>query len=166
MEKLIIKWINKSYESNKDLRNLNRYVVGKGMNKDTEQVRYCGSKGISKEIEEASDDMIQLLNYSKRPGKRKAYHMIFSFPDYIEDINVVRIAIEEVANQIFDEGYCLVYGIHESKKNLHAHFSILAVNYWTNRKWHKNKKELEMWKKDKQKLIKDILGEHQIELLL
>lgn len=140
--------------------------MGKGLNKSTECVRYCGSKGVSKEVEEASKDMLRLLSYSKRPGKRKAYHMIFSFPDYIEDVNVVRIAIEEVANQIFDEGYCLVYGIHESKKNLHAHFSIMSVNYRTNRKWHKNKEEFELWKRNMKGLIKDILKEHQTELLV
>ena len=164
MEKLVIKIINKTYRSNKDLKNLNRYVVGKGMNKNRESVRYYGSKGVSKNIEEASNNMIQILDWSKRPGTRKVYHVMISFPDYIEDVNIIRIAIEEVANAIFDDGYCLIYGIHESKKNLHAHFSILAVNYQTNRKWHMNRNEFKMWKKDMQECIEDILIENHIKL--
>ena len=163
MEKLIIKQVNESYKTNRDLRRLNRYIVGKGANKNIELVRYYGSKGISKDSEAASDDMIRLLDYSKRPGQRKVYHFIFSFPDYIQDVNAVRIAIEMVAEEIFDEGYCLIYGIHESKKNLHAHFSILAVSYQTNRKWHKKKEEFAMWKKGKEKLIKDILEEYYVD---
>lgn len=164
MEKLVIKMINKPYEGAKDLSALNRYIVGKGKNRDMEPVRYYGSKGVSRDIKAASNDMFRLLNYSKRPGKRKVYHIIFSFPDYIEDANPVRIAIEEVAKEIFDEGYCLVYGIHESKRNLHAHFSIMAVNYLTGRKWHMKKGEFEAWKKRKKELIKDILREYNVEL--
>lgn len=165
MEKLIIKRVNKPYEADRDLRRLNRYIVGKGLNKSIEDVRYYGSKGVSKDIEAASDDMLRLFRYSKRSGKRKAYHVIFSFPSYIEDVNAVRVAIEEVANEIFRDGYCLVYGLHESKKNLHAHFSIMAVNYWTNRKWHMKKGEFEVWKKKKKELIQDILMEYQIILI-
>ncbi len=165
MEKLIIKQINKFCKTNEDLRRLNRYIVGKGANINIEHVRYYGSKGLSKDIEAASNDMIRLLNYSKRPGKRKTYHIVLSFPDYIQDINAVRIAIDEVADEIFDDGYCLIYGIHESKKNLHAHLNILAVNYQTVRKWHMKKEEFEIWKKEKEKLIKDILMECHIKLM-
>lgn len=134
---------NTHYPHDKDIKNLMRYIAGE--TEEKEKVRYCGGKGVPKKQRKAADRMIAVQKYFRKTNKRRVYHWIVSFPEYINDVNCIKIIAENIAD-IFFEKYQVYYGIHEDTDNLHIHLAVNAVSYVDGLKWHKSKKEFELFK--------------------
>lgn len=134
---------NDHYPCKRDIKNLINYIAGKTEGK--EEVKYCGGKGVPKNLDEVVNSMIAVQKYFRKTEKRRIYHWIISFPEYVKDVNCIKIIAENMAD-IFFENYQVYYGIHEDTDNLHIHLAVNAVSYVDGLKWHKSKKEFEATK--------------------
>lgn len=147
---------NTHYPRDKDIKNLMKYIAGETEGK--EKVKYCGGKGISKKPDKTADRMIVVQKYFRKTSKRRIYHWIISFPEYVRDVNCIKIIAENVAD-IFFENYQVYYGVHEDTDNLHIHLAVNAVSYVDGLKWHKNKKEFEVIRRKIKEEAENILLE-------
>ena len=147
MEVIIIKYVRKPYERDKDIRRLLCYIAGECDSKE-ERTRYCCGEGVSSKPEKAAEQMIRVQKSYKKAVRRngekacrRIYHYMVSFPPSMDDANCAKLAAMEIAG-IFSGQYQVYYGIHEDTKYLHIHFAVNAVSYVDGKKWHKSKKEL------------------------
>lgn len=141
-----VKIKNRHCSGDDDIRRLLRYTVGKGSNEGKEKVLFCNGKGVSKDPDEAINQMIQVQKYYNKNNHRRMYHMIVSFPSYIRSEYAIKHWAESIAEMLF-ERYQVYYGIHTSTDNWHIHFAFNAVSYMDGKKWHQNKNEMRELKK-------------------
>lgn len=140
---IVIIDIGKHYPQNSDIRKLFVYIAGKNRNK--QNVRYYGGRGVSKNPWKAAENMIKIQKYFNKDKQRRIYHFVVSFSEKIEDVNCIKLVAENLA-EIFWEKYQVYYGVHEDTTNLHIHFAVNAVSYLDGKKWHQSKKEFEKFK--------------------
>jgi hypothetical protein len=138
----VIKIINRHCSGDDDISRLLKYTVGKGRNENKEKVLFCNGKGVSKDPDKAVKQMIQVQKYYNKDKRRRMYHMVVSFPEYIRSEYVIKRWAESIAEMLF-ERYQVYYGIHTSTYNWHIHFAFNAVSYIDGKKWHQSKKD--MW---------------------
>lgn len=141
MEKLIIKMVDKHYETEKDIRNVIKYIAGEGKNENTQIILRKKGKGVSKNVSKAASQIIAVQKALGKDHDRRLYHMIVSFPKDMHNKKLIKNAAEDIADMLF-EAYQVYYGIHISKEHWHIHFAINAVSYMTKKKWHQNADEL------------------------
>ncbi len=147
MERTIIKLVDKHYESDNDMKNLLKYIAGKGKNNCTEKLLCQCGRGVSKKFEEAAEQMIIVQKAYGKAKKRRMYQLIVSLPKYIHNKNVAMTIATEISDILYMD-YQVFYGIHISKENWHIHYAINAVNYRTGNKWHQSKKEFDKMKRE------------------
>ncbi len=142
-ERLIIKSVNKSYNTEKAIENVIRYIVRE---KAGEKIRYWKSYGTSnKKIKDVIKQFIIIQEVTGKNKKIRIRHFIVSFPNYMDDGNVAKITAEAISEYMFEE-YQIMYAVHEKEGNLHIHFAFNPVSYKTLKKWHISKKEFSKWK--------------------
>lgn len=143
MEQLIINMVTNYYTSNKAIRNLFRYIVGKGNNEGKEYVRFSSAKGLDFNYKKAASQLIATQKALRKIGGRRVYHMVVSFPESFEenrDGELIDLVAHSVANVLFVD-YQTFYAVHTSTDNLHIHFAFNAISYRNGKKWHKSLKE-------------------------
>lgn len=156
MEPLIVEILKKYYPRNKDIENLLKYIVGKGKKAINGKLLYVNAKGLSRDNSRAAQQIIRMQSELGKNKERRCYQIIVSFPQSMDDKNVVIIIAEEIAEKIF-ENFQVYYGVHKDTKNLHVHFAINAVSYRNGKKWHMKTGELEYFKKVLLKVVNDNL---------
>ncbi len=124
------------YKNEKDVRQLCRYVVGKGKNSDKEIIALVGSEGVSKKPDKACTQIITTNRLVGKGKGRQVYHVIISFRKGCS-ITEVSKAAKSIA-RIYTNYSCL-YAIHTSTENLHIHLVFGAVNIMTGKKLHLDK---------------------------
>lgn len=153
--KLIIKQVNKSYDSEQAIENVLNYVV---RDKDTEQeIRYWKAFGASqKNIRKACRQFIRVQELAGKDSRKRIRHMVIIFPPEVNNVAPALIAADAVALFLFRD-YQVVYGVHEKKDQLHIHFAFNPVSYRTFRKWHMSHAEFENWRKDILQVVNESL---------
>ena len=146
--------VNKHYRKEDDIKNLLKYIGAEGRNKDKEILLIFKTRGTSKEVEKAVEQMIGVQKAYGKDKKRRVYHLIVSFPKEVKDKKYIKLCAEKIADMLF-ERYQVIYGIHTSKENWHIHYAINAVSYRDGKKWHKSKGEFAEWKTEIHKIVKD-----------
>lgn len=157
MEKIAIKRMPHTYDSNKAIRNLLNYIVRE--KSSGECVKYWGTRGLLKDIKSAVKTIEIMQKYLKKDFGRRIHHFVISFPAEIKEEQVVYIIAEAIADYLGAE-YQLLYGVHTNTNNLHIHIAMNAVSYRSRLKWHVNAKEFDKWKKQLTKIAEDILKEY------
>lgn len=159
MEQLVINMKNEYYPKDRDIQKLLAYIAGKGNNEGKEEVIRMRGRGISSNCQRAAKQIIKMQKAYKKNKARRCYHLIVSFPESMDNRNVVILAAHAIADMIWDEmHFQLFYGIHTSTDNLHIHFGINAVSYLSGRKWHQNSGEFQMFKQRIINIVNDITG--------
>ena len=160
MEKIVLKIANPKgksigkYKNNKDIKHLLEYVV---TDKDTgTKVKYWDCRGLVRNIKDSVKIISSIQKYMGKDEGRRMYHFIISFPEKVDDLNIVCIVADAIADYIGQE-YQLMYGIHTNTNNLHIHIAMNSVSYRTGLKWHKNKTEFAQWKKHVVSIAESIL---------
>ena len=146
MEKLFVKVVAGCYKTEKAVRNVIAYVISVKCDDvindvisekcDKATVKYYNCRGLPKERKKAATRLIKIQKAYGKASGRRAYHLMISFPDAYDDCNVIKIIAERIADEIFEKGYQLVYGIHEDTDNLHIHVVVSSVNFITGNKIH------------------------------
>lgn len=145
MEQPVITIFNKHYPKDSDILNLLAYIAGNGREKNKQKVAYVGAAGIKRKYEKAAMQIIKTQEAFGKNKKRRIYHMVVSFPEDENNIQLVKQAAKAVATEIFRR-YQVFYGVHTSTENLHIHFAINAVSYIDGKKWHMNKSDFKDFK--------------------
>lgn len=148
MEQLVIKMRKEYYLEDKDIKQLLAYIAGKGKNEKREKVIRVQGMGVPSTCQKAAIRMVKMQKRLKKDKGRRCYQLIVSFPESIDDCNVVILAAHAIADMILKEmHFQSFYGIHTSTENLHIHFGINAVNYKSGKKWHQNNNEFRVFRK-------------------
>ena len=124
----VLKAVNQSYNTGKDLKNLVNYAV-KG--KDGAYNVY-GAQGILiGDADSMCRQMEEVKIYFRKEGKRQALHYILSFSG--EEMEYIGIREALWIGYVFVE-YCFlnwqaVFRIHTNTDSLHIHFIVNATSY-------------------------------------
>ncbi|MCM1236056.1 MAG: relaxase/mobilization nuclease domain-containing protein [Ruminococcus flavefaciens] len=146
--KLIIKQVNKSYDTEEAIRNVLHYIVRDKDSPTKQEVHYWKAFGASrKNIGKACRQFIKIQKIAGKDSQKRIRHIVITFPPYVNDVRQVLIAADAVALFLFRD-YQVVYGVHEKKHQLHIHFAVNPVSYRTLKKWHMSSDEFGKWKKD------------------
>lgn len=158
-EKLVIRQVNKPYDTEKALRNVFNYIVREKNCEEKTEVGYWRAFGSSgKNIKKAARQFIQIQKIAGKASRKRIRHIFISLPGYVDDANVAKIIAEEVAGFIFEK-YQVVYAVHEKEGNLHIHFAVNPVSYVDYYKWHMSCKEFQEWKEKVTGIVKKCLAE-------
>lgn len=167
--KLLNKAGKNHYMNPDSVENVIRYAIRQRMEETREEELVSwGAKGCSEYkgaggmIEEFN--LVQHRLYTRKGGfGRYIDHEIYSFSKEEESLiknhhmDVDRIA-RHMAEDFYNEGFQVVYGIHRSnieEKHMHVHFVINTVNFRTGRKRRENKTSTRSREKKFQKIIMD-----------
>lgn len=164
-EEIVVKNIkNGKYKSNSDTRNLIGYIMGKSKDSDNQKpVRYTGGYGVPYyDFDMCCNAMGIIKKYYKKNKKslRKVYHFIISFPEYINDVNIVKIISVNICQHFYYNGFQCFYGIHEDTKNLHIHIAVNSTSFTTGKQMHFSYNELKTFKTTLKKTAYKILKEN------
>lgn len=156
--KLIIKQVNKPYDSEQAIENVLNYIV---RDKDTEQeIRYWKAFGASqKNIRKVCRQFIRVQELAGKNSRKRIRHMVIVFPPDVNNIRQVLLVADAVALFLFRD-YQIVYGVHEKKDQLHIHFAFNPVSYRTFKKWHMSHAEFENWRRDILQVVNDSLRQN------
>lgn len=155
--KLIIKQVNKPYDSEQTIENVLNYVVRDKDKKNEQEVRYWKAFGASRNnIGKACRQFIKVQKLAGKDSKKRIRHMVIVFPSDVNNIRQVLPVANAVALFLFRD-YQVVYGVHEKKNQLHIHFAFNPVSYRTFKKWHMSHAEFENWRKDILQVVNDSL---------
>ena len=143
MENIVIKFCygkKYKYANNYSIRNLLNYIT---YEKDKKHfVLHYGTRGLSKKIDKAAEQIIRSQRLIKKNKNRRMYQIVITFPHCVRNIDFVNEVADRIADYFYQD-YLVVYGVHTDTDNLHIHFAINAVSYVTGLKYHRSKKELE-----------------------
>lgn len=165
MEQLIINMVTNYYTSNKAIKNLFRYIVGKGNNEGKEHIRFSSAKGLSFDYKKAASQLIITQEALGKATDRRVYHIIVSFPESFKenkDGKLIDLIADSIAKVLFTD-YQTFYAVHTSTDNLHIHFAFNAASYKTGIKWHKSQKEFREFREDILDVVNEILIEYGYE---
>lgn len=158
--KLIIKQVNNTYDSEKAIVNILRYIVTDKESAEKEQVRYWKAFGAdSKNIEKVIQQYENVQELFGKTKKKRIRHIILSFPMEMDDANTAKLVAEAVADMIY-KSFQVTYAVHEKERNLHVHLAINPVSYRTGKKWHMSKKEFKKWKEDVCEIVNTCVTEN------
>ena len=146
--KLIIKQINKKYDSKKAIENVLHYIVREKDSKENQKVCCWKAFGASRtDIQKVCRQFIKIQKIAGKDSKKRIRHIMISFPAGVNNIQQVEIAADAVALFIFKD-YQVAYAIHKKKNSYHIHFAVNPVSYRTLKKWHMSWKEFKEWKRE------------------
>ncbi len=144
MEKIIIKDFKDifvenvnpgKYKSRKDAIRLISYIFGHSEIKEKQKpVRYTGGYGVnSYDPYLCCEDMyvIKKLYKKTKKGLRHIYHIVVSFPKYIEDANTIKLISVDICQYFYQNGFQCIYGVHEDTEDLHIHIAVNSTSYKT-----------------------------------
>lgn len=161
MGKLIIKIPeNGHYPQDKDIQNLTAYIAGEGQN-SKEQLIYVGAEGVGRDSQYAASQFIKVQRAFGKDNERRAYHMIVSFEETLDNPDIVIQASKAIGNRL-SQKYQVFYGIHASTDNLHTHFAINAVSYADGNKWHMSSPELSALKGNILELVNCVMYKNNL----
>lgn len=151
--KLIIKQINKAYNSKKAIENVLHYIVREKDSIGNGKVccwKAFGASGTN--IQKVCRQFIKIQKIAGKDNQKRIRHIMISFPAYVNNVRKVEIAADAIASFIFKD-YQVAYAIHEKKNAFHIHLAINPVSYRTLKKWHMSWKEFEEWRKEILKVV-------------
>jgi len=173
MEKIIIKNFEDifvknvhcgKYKNKKDALQLIRYIFGKSKKEEKQKpVRYIGGYGVNGYDPDLCCDAMYIIKklYKKtNPGLRCIYHLIVSFPEYIEDINIVKLISIDICKYFYQKGFQCIYGVHDDTEKLHIHIAINSTNFITGKQADLSIRKLKNTRTDLQKTAYWILKEN------
>lgn len=173
MEKITIKSFNDifvknvnpgEYKSKKDAIQLIEYIFGCSKIKEKQKpVRYTGGYGVNSYNPYLCCNDIYIIKklYKKiKAGLRHVYHIVVSFPKYIEDVNTIKLVSVGICQYLYKKGFQCIYGIHEDTENLHIHIAVNSTSYKTGNQVNLLKKDLENIQMDLKKIAYHILKEN------
>lgn len=132
------------YTTEGDISRLMAYIAGEGNNKGREKILFMQAKGVSKSCKKAAEQMIKIQKHYGKDNKRRAYHLIVSFPEGVEEAEVIRMA-GCIAEMLFTR-HQVYLAVHGSTDNLHIHVGINATSYVDGKKFHMSKTEFAEFK--------------------
>ena len=133
---LIVQVRNEPYHKEQDLRNLIKYIIGSHC--------ICGLYGAQGLLVGTADEMYADIMDEKKEfskdGGRMAVHMIVSFDkdmmEYVGPKTALQIGYDICAACF--PGFQVIFGIHDNTDNLHIHFAVNTVSYYTGKKFSKS----------------------------
>lgn len=147
-DKLIIKQINKKYDTERALENVLRYIIRKKSNEEEGEVVYWKALGASgKSIGSAIRQFIKIQEMAGKANKKRIRHFMVSLPRCADKLKEAVTVADVTAKYIFRD-YQVIYAVHEKEKMFHIHFAVNPVSYRTHKKWHMSRHEFEEWKTD------------------
>lgn len=153
MGKIIIKMVdNNHYPTDRDIRDLIKYIAGEGKNASQEILLCKGGKGVSENPKKAASQMIAVQRALKKDSSRRIYQIIVSFPKEMHEKKIIKNVANDIA-EFFFKKYQVYYGIHTSRQNWHIHFAINSVSYTEKNKWHQSKVEFVALKHEIQDIV-------------
>lgn len=143
---LIVKVRNEPYQKETDLQNLIKYTFGSHCE--------CGLYGAQGLLVGTADEMYADIMDEKKEfskdGGRMAVHIIVSFDkdmmEYIDTMTALQIGYDICAACF--PGFQVIFGIHDNTDNLHIHFAVNTVSYYTGNKFSKSVYDLWNMKKE------------------
>ena len=157
MGHITFKRMNAGYKNTPAIRHLLRYAIyEKGYEK---KFRYWGARNLSKDVEKASREIITMQRLLGKNEGRLMHHFIISFPLEIQDVQVVYVLAEVLADYLGQE-YQLFYGVHTDEPNLHIHLVMNSVSFKTGLKWTKGKSEFMEWGDNIKRMLEELLNEY------
>ena len=160
------------YTNKKDMRRLIRYITDSKKEREKEgkkPIRYIGAYGVPYYNPKLCRDAIYIVKkyYDKmdkvdKTGKplRSVYHFVISFPDPIEDADIVKLIAIDTCQYFYNKGFQCIYAVHEDTKHLHIHIAVNSTNFMTGKQMHFSKSELMSIIIDLKKLAYGILKEN------
>ncbi len=161
MDKIMIKRVNANYSKDYDVENIMRYVCSEKQEHQHMQLHYWDTRGLPKNLEKAIALLKASQQYMGKDTGRRINHIVISFPETIQDVTLVYIIANHLADYLGKE-YTLIYGIHTDTNHLHIHFALNTISYRTGKKFHTNQKEFAEWKRQILIQIENILVEWKI----
>lgn len=154
-DKLIIKQINKKYDTELALENVARYVVREKRNEDEGKVLCWKAFGASgRNIGNAIKQFKRVQEIAGKDSQKRVRHFMVSLPKCADKLKEAVTVADVTAEYIFSD-YQVIYAVHEKKGRFHIHFIINPVSYRTNKKWHMSRGEFEKWKADVSEIINE-----------
>lgn len=144
----------KRYSRRQDSENVIRYILRRRKNEErADELVAWGAFGIPEQGDMGaimeSYDLVQRAYSRKGKFGRRIDHEIYELSqDEVRSMERYGIskdkAAREMARNIYEEGYQVVYAVHtkgDDSNRLHIHFAVNTVNYSTGRKRQENKKK-------------------------
>ena len=161
-KKINVKMVNKKYKDRNAIKNLIKYVVTDKMN--GKYCRYIGGHGVfymntGKAVKQF--DIVQ--EYYKKQHGRRAYHMIISFEEKVDDLCEIDNLAKRIVFGVLKD-YQSVYAIHEDTDNLHIHIVWNAVSFINGKKWHMTKTEFWEFRRKIEKIAKQTREEFALQM--
>lgn len=152
-DKLIIKQINKKYDTERALENVLRYIIREKCSEEEGEVVCWKAFGASgRNIGNAIRQFIKIQEMAGKDSKKRVRHFIISFPKCVNRIKEAVAVADAVAAFIFRD-YQVIYAVHEKEKIFHIHFAVNPVSYRTHKKWHMSRQEFAEWKTDALEIV-------------
>lgn len=148
---LFVQVRNDPYKKERDLRNVIAYTFGEHCK--------CGLYGAQGLLVDTADSMYANIMEEKREftkdSGRMAIHIIVSF-----DQDMMKYISPEVALHIgYDicaecfSGFQIIFGVHDNTDNLHIHFVVNTVSYYTGNKFSKSIYDLQKINKEMERIV-------------
>lgn len=164
-DRLIIKQINKQYNSEKAIQNVLEYIVRDKDMQGGQEIRYWKAFGAARQnIKQVCRQFIKIQKLAGKDSKKRIRHIVIVFPPSVDDIRQALVVAEAVALYLFKD-YQVIYGIHEKADQLHIHFALNPVSYKTFKKWHMSHAEFERWKENILQIVNDSLRKNEYKVL-
>lgn len=147
-EDIIVKNVNcGKFKNKEDAINLIKYITGNSIIAEKQKpVRYIGGYGVcSYDPDLCYDSMyaIKKLYKTTSPRLRCIYHFLVSFPEYIEDANIVKLISIDICKHFYKNGFQCIYCVHEDTENLHIHIAVNSTSFITGKQMHYSHYELD-----------------------
>lgn len=147
-DKLIIKQINKKYDTELALENVVRYVVREKRREEEGKVLCWKAFGASgRNIGSAIRQFKRVQEIAGKNSQKRVRHFMVSLPRCADKLKEAVTVADVTAKYIFRD-YQVIYAVHEKEKMFHIHFAVNPVSYRTHKKWHMSRQEFEEWKTD------------------
>lgn len=154
-DKLIIKQVNKKYDTEEELKNVLMYIVREKHSEEEGRVFCWKAFGASRrDITTAVGQFIKVQKIAGKDSQKRIRQFLISLPKYVGNVEETLIVADVVAAYLFKD-YQVIYAVHEKEKRFHIHFAVNPVSYRTHKKWHMSWQEFAKWKTD----VLDIINE-------
>lgn len=148
---LIVQVRNESYQKETDMLNLIKYAFGSHCE--------CGLYGAQGLLVGSADEMFADIMDEKKEfskdGGRMAVHMIVSFDqdmmEYVDPKTALQIGYDICA--VCFPGFQVIFGVHDNTDNLHIHFVVNTVSYYTGNKFSKSVYDLQKIKNNMECIV-------------
>lgn len=150
-------FVKGTYSSKKSIYNVLHYILNPRKNPHNITNADFSS---DKEIRKIAKDFKSIQQYARKTSGKRILHLYVS-PD--PDMCLTASDFEKIAESIVDifDGYLVIYALHEFNNNgiacpMHLHFGINPINYRTGRRFHLTSKELKIFHKKIDTIVKEV----------